>query len=152
MLRDERKDLSRRHFMRNVAIGGVALGAGAVLIRSETAKADSAELSKLFKGKKLADGTGKVNLSGPAIAENGKVVPLTVSMADGSKAKAVYLFVDENPSPLASKLVLKSGAPYLSTNIRMKQTSTVRGIVEMADGSVLQTTRTVKVTIGGCGG
>lgn len=153
MITEEKKGLSRRHFMQGVAVGGVALGAGAVLTSAGVAKADAdAELSKLLKGKKPADGAGKVTVKAPAIAENGKVVPITIEMADDQKAKAVHLFVDNNPAPLAGTLRIKAAAPYLSTNIRMKKSSSVRGIVEMADGKVLQTTRSVKVTIGGCGG
>jgi len=153
MITEEKKGLSRRHFMQGVAVGGVALGASAVLTTAGVAKADvDGELNKLTKGKKPGNGSGKITVKAPAIAENGKVVPITIEMADDQKAKAVHLFVDENPVPLAGTLTLKAAAPYLSTNIRMKKTSTVRGIVQMADGSFLETTRNVKVTIGGCGG
>jgi len=151
MTQVDERDLSRRHFMKGVMVGGIALGGGAVLMRSGLAKASPA-VDSLFKGRKTQSGAGKVHLKANAIAENGRVVPLTVSADDSLNVKAVYLLIDKNPVPLAAKLNTKGASAYLSTNVRMRETSVVRGIVELADGTLLETSREVKVTIGGCGG
>ena len=41
--------------------------------------------------------------------------------------------------------------PYVKLNIKMAETSTVRVIAE-ADGGHYMATKSIKVTIGGCGG
>ena len=148
----EERGTSRRRFIKGAVIGGVALGGATVLGGSQRALARPAALDKVFGGRKTIDGAGKVRIKAPAIAENGRVVPITISGDDNLKTKAVYLVIDNNPVPLATKLNTRGAAAFLSTNARMRETSIVRGIVELQDGTLLETSRPVKVTIGGCGG
>ncbi|MGF1446986.1 MAG: thiosulfate oxidation carrier protein SoxY [Pikeienuella sp.] len=94
---------------------------------------------------------GGIDLGTPEIAENGNTVPVEVS-AEG--AAAIMLLAAGNPSPGVGtfsfgKLAAGSGA---STRIRLASTQDVIAVAKMQDGSFNMVKRTVKVTIGGCGG
>lgn len=93
---------------------------------------------------------GKVKLKAPDIAENGAVIPVTVSSKlAGSK---VAIFQDANPeSTVAVFTVPKDGIIDYSIRIKMAKTGKVIAVVE-SDGKLYTASKTVKVTIGGCGG
>jgi sulfur-oxidizing protein SoxY len=44
------------------------------------------------------------------------------------------------------------GQAYVGTNLRLGESTDVRAIAEMSDGTLLQAKQEVKVTVGGCGG
>lgn len=92
-----------------------------------------------------------VQMKIPDIAENGAVVPVTIttSLAD---VESISVIVDNNPTPLAAFFALGPKAlPTVSVRIKMGQSSQVRAIVK-AGGQLYSTSKEVKVTIGGCGG
>ncbi len=92
-----------------------------------------------------------VNLKAPDIAENGAVVPVTVSSGIAN-VESIAIIVDDNPSPLTAVFELGADAiADVSTRIKMGKTSTVLAVVK-ADGKLYGTQKEVKVTIGGCGG
>jgi sulfur-oxidizing protein SoxY len=92
-----------------------------------------------------------VKLKAPDIAENGAVVPVTVS-ASMDNVDSISIIVAANPGPLTSTYMLSSSCePFVSTRIRMAKTSDVIGVVK-ANGKLYSATKEVKVTIGGCGG
>ncbi|NIA04581.1 MAG: thiosulfate oxidation carrier protein SoxY [Proteobacteria bacterium] len=99
-----------------------------------------------------------VTMKTPIIAENGAVVPVNISsdlpMKPGNYVKKIYIFVDENYNPFIASMDLTpaSGKAAFSLRIKMRKTSQVRAIVETNKGKLYGTTKTVKVTIGGCGG
>jgi sulfur-oxidizing protein SoxY len=87
----------------------------------------------------------------PEIAENGAVVPVTVSttLAD---VESISIVVKNNPRPLVASFEIPAGTlPDVSSRIKMGETSDVTAVVKTADG-LYSTSRQVKVTIGGCGG
>jgi len=87
----------------------------------------------------------------PDIAENGAVVPVTVS-TELENVESISIVVDNNPTPLAASFDMSpSMLATVSVRIKMGQSSDVRAIVK-ADGKLYSTTKEVKVTIGGCGG
>jgi sulfur-oxidizing protein SoxY len=45
-----------------------------------------------------------------------------------------------------------TGAAVIGTNLRLGETTDVRAIAELTNGTLLQAKREVKVTVGGCGG
>jgi len=93
----------------------------------------------------------QITLKAPDIAENGAVVPVSVS-TDMPNVESISIYVKENPSPLAATFEMtENSVADVSTRIKMSKTSDVIAIVK-ADGKVYQTAREVKVTIGGCGG
>ena len=106
-------------------------------------------IGKFTGGAEVKD--GGVEIGAPEIAENGNTVPVEVS-AEG--AAAIILVATGNPRPEVAtfhfgKLSAGSAA---STRIRLAQTQDLLAVAKMSDGSFAKGTRTVKVTIGGCGG
>ena len=118
---------------------------------------------KAFTDKKMEDaiqsyfGTGEitpsdqVKLKAADIAENGAVVPVTVS-SDMENIDDIAIVVENNPSPLAAAFQFTPVvSPQISTRIKMGKTSNVHAIVR-SNGKLYSTSKEVKVTIGGCGG
>ena len=92
-----------------------------------------------------------IKIKAPDVAENGRVVPITVS-SDIPDITSIAILAKENNMPLSSTFSLGKGAEsYLSTRIKMAKTSDVI-VVVTAGGKVYQNSVTVKVTLGGCGG
>jgi len=98
-----------------------------------------------------ATASDQVTMKIPDIAENGAVVPVTVS-TDIENVESISLLVVNNPTPLASTVNFgPRSLPNVSVRIKMGQSSPVIAIVK-ADGKLYSTEKEVKVTIGGCGG
>ena len=93
---------------------------------------------------------GKVKLKAPDIAENGAVIPITVSSK--LAGKTVAIFQEANPGRAAAVYTVPAnGIIDYSLRIRMAKTAKVIAVVE-ADGKLYSASKVVKVTIGGCGG
>ncbi|WBL78648.1 thiosulfate oxidation carrier protein SoxY [Bradyrhizobium xenonodulans] len=100
---------------------------------------------------KTAEPSDKVKLDAPEIAENGGVVPISVTTTL-DKVISISFFVAENPSALAANYKISDGTiPSVANRLKMAKTSKVVAIVE-ADGKLYSATKEVKVTVGGCGG
>jgi sulfur-oxidizing protein SoxY len=109
-----------------------------------------ADAIKLLYGK-TAEASDKVKLDAPEIAENGAVVPVSVSttLAD---VTSISILVAENPNALIASYKLPAGTvPSIANRIKMAKTSNVIVVVE-AGGKLYSATKEVKVTVGGCGG
>jgi sulfur-oxidizing protein SoxY len=105
---------------------------------------------KLLYGK-TAEPSDKVKLDAPEIAENGAVVPISVSstLAD---VTSISILVAENPNALAASYKIPAGTmPSVANRLKMAKTSNVIAVVE-AGGKLYSATKEVKVTVGGCGG
>ncbi|SNS52683.1 thiosulfate oxidation carrier protein SoxY [Tropicimonas sediminicola] len=96
-------------------------------------------------------GSGGLTLTAPEIAENGNTVPIAV---DAPGAAAILLLATGNPTPGVAEFKFGelAGSQAASTRIRLAGTQDVVAVAKMADGSFVQASSTVKVTIGGCGG
>jgi len=128
----------------------MALGASAVAMLPMPAMADVDDLIAAFTGGAEV-GEGGLTLTAPEIAENGNTVPVEVS-APG--AVSIMLLATGNPTPGAATFNFGplAGSQSASTRIRLAKTQNVMAVAKMADGSFVQVTQEVKVTIGGCGG
>ena len=134
---------------RDTLILGAAAGAAAALPSAVAAAGTVEEAIAAFTGG-AAPGEGGVDISAPEIAENGNTVPIEVS-AEG--AAEILVLAAGNPSPgVATFKFGKMAVPAASTRIRLAGTQDVMAVAKMQDGSFRQASRTVKVTIGGCGG
>ena len=112
-------------------------------------KGDADAIKALYG--KTAEPSEKVNLDAPEIAENGAVVPITVSstLAD---VTSISILVAENPNALAASYKIPAGTlPSVASRLKMAKTTNVIAIVE-AGGKLYSATKEVKVTVGGCGG
>lgn len=137
--------LSRRDAL-SLALGGVAVTALPGMAFADAA----ADAVAAFTGGAAA-GTGGITLTAPEIAENGNTVPVSV---DAPGAVAIAVFATGNPTPAVATFNFgpAAGSQAAATRIRLSKTQDVLAVAKMADGSFVQASATVKVTIGGCGG
>ncbi|MGB5560439.1 MAG: thiosulfate oxidation carrier protein SoxY [Paracoccaceae bacterium] len=96
-------------------------------------------------------GTDGLTLTTPEIAENGNTVPVSV---DAPGAEAIAVFATGNPTPKVATFNFGplAGSQSATTRMRLAGTQDVVAIARMPDGSFIQASAVVKVTIGGCGG
>jgi len=93
----------------------------------------------------------QIKLKIPDIAENGAVVPVTVS-TDLADVESISIIVANNPTPFVASFDMSPRVlPSVSVRIKMGESSQVMALVK-AGGTLYSTSRDVKVTIGGCGG
>lgn len=93
-----------------------------------------------------------VTIVGPDIAENGAVVPFTLSTALPG-VKHMLLLVEKNPSVLIAQFNMTDMVEAnFVTRSKMGQSSDVYAVAIMNDGKALFAKKEVKVTLGGCGG
>ncbi|MBA2408714.1 MAG: thiosulfate oxidation carrier protein SoxY [Gammaproteobacteria bacterium] len=91
----------------------------------------------------------KIRLNVPAVAENGAIVPLTVT-ADLDRVEQIAILAADNPNPLTSIYAISIGTlPYVSTRIKMRATAEVLAVAK-SGSRVYYTARRVKVSVGGC--
>jgi sulfur-oxidizing protein SoxY len=154
---------SRRRFLALSALTGV-LAVGLDTLRTVAAfAADAAGWpADAFKQKSEADAaktlygksfepSDKVKLEAPEIAENGAVVPISVSTTLPN-VTSISVMVKENPYVLAASYKIPEGTmPAVSTRLKMAKTSEVVAVVE-SGGKLYSASKEVKVTVGGCGG
>lgn len=152
----------RRTFLKSTgAASTVAVAVAAGLLKPGQVLA--AEWNKAaFESKNVADALKGLGVAGtvdskdiaikaPDIAENGAVVPVEVTSKIAGTTEIVIL-VEKAPAPMVASFDLANGAEgYVSTRIKMGQTSNVRVVVK-AGGKAYAAVKEVKVTIGGCGG
>jgi sulfur-oxidizing protein SoxY len=157
-------DRTRRLIVQGAVASSLAgLGLPASITWSPAHAADAAQWPKeAFQQKtqdeaikslygKTAEESDKVKLDAPEIAENGAVVPITVSstLAD---VTSISIFVTENPFPLAAAYKIPAGTQAMvGSRLKMAKTSKVVAMVE-SGGKVYSASKEVKVTVGGCGG
>jgi sulfur-oxidizing protein SoxY len=111
---------------------------------------DAADAIKALYGK-TAEPSDKVKLDAPEIAENGAVVPISVT-TDLADVTSISFLVTDNPNALAASYRIPAGTmPSVANRLKMAKTSNVIAIVE-AGGKLYSATKEVKVTVGGCGG
>jgi sulfur-oxidizing protein SoxY len=154
---------SRREALKGsggMAVMGLAVAAG--LFKPGSAWAQQGWNKDAFSTKSLNDTVKAMGgssaaeskdivINSPDIAENGAVVPFTIS-SKLPKTEQMALLVEKNPNILAASFNIPQGTePSVNTRVKMGGTSNVIALVK-ADGKFYYTTKEVKVTIGGCGG
>lgn len=113
-------------------------------------KSEADVIKVLYAGKASAP-SDKVKLDAPEIAENGAVVPISVS-TDLSEVASISILVLENPYTLAASYKLPAGtAAAVANRLKMAKTTKVVALVE-SGGKLHRAEKEVKVTVGGCGG
>lgn len=155
-------NMKRRVFLKGtLASSAVAVAVGAGLLSPRQvlaawpksafeAKDVSAALSGLY-GNDLAPASSEVEVDAPDIAENGAVVPVTVKTSL-KNVESISIIAEKNQTPLvASFNMTPKTEGYISTRIKMGESSNVIAIVK-AGGKLHSARKEVKVTIGGCGG
>ena len=162
---------SRRSFLRSCAMGVAGLVLSGAVSRSEGLLAatrlrgpedpevPNEEVARILKGLfgNRPIRRGHVSLDMPAVAEDGRVVPVIIEsdlpMSKEQYVKGVHLIVDHNPDAhlAAFHLTPALGQVSISTRIKMKRTTWVRAILETNTGEVWAGYTRVLVTLNGCG-
>ena len=149
---------SRRLLIRQ----GAALAAGALLL-SRAASAQPSWPRSAFEARNLADAlkalgvapvaaSGDVLLQTPDLAEDGSVVPMSMS-ASAPGVRQMALLVERNPAPLAALFTLSEAVePQLSLRLKVQESTRVLALALLADGRALEASRELRVTAGGCVG
>jgi sulfur-oxidizing protein SoxY len=89
--------------------------------------------------------------STPEIAENGAVVPISITSSI-PKTESISILVEKNPNTLSAVFTIPAGTdPSISTRVKMGESSAVYALIK-ADGKYYVAQRDIKVTLGGCGG
>ncbi len=151
----------RRNVLKSAAgAGTVAVAVAAGLMKPTLALASAPRSA--FEAKNVGDALKGMGASAPAdskdiaikapdIAENGAVVPVEVT-SNIAGTTTIAIMAEKNATPLVADFDLSGGAVgFVSTRIKMGQTSLIRAVVT-AGGKSYTAAKEVKVTIGGCGG
>lgn len=151
----------RRNVLKGAAgAGTVAVAVAAGLLKPTMAMA--AAPRSAFESKTVGDALKGIGATAPAdskdiaikapdIAENGAVVPVEVTSKIAGTTM-IAIIAEKNATPLVADFDLSGGAQgFISTRIKMGQTSLIRAVVT-AGGKSYTAAKEVKVTIGGCGG
>jgi len=153
---------TRRSFLRaGMAAGTVAIAAGAGLLTPSSVLAawpkSAFTEKKLDKAINILTGgsnpaaSAKIKVDAPDIAENGAVVSVTVT-STLSDIETISIFVPVNNAPLCSSYVLsKQSDGIITGRIKMAKTSDIVAVIK-AGGKLHTAKKSVKVTLGGCGG
>lgn len=132
-----------------MALGFGAAAVAAFLPRLALAATAEERIAEFTGGATAAE--GGITLTAPEIAENGNTVPISVD-APGAAAIMVLALGNPNPEVATFNFGPLAASQMASTRIRLAKTQDVLAIARMADGSFVQASQEVKVTIGGCGG
>lgn len=153
--------MKRRTFLQGTfaaTAAGMAVGAGLLSPRAVLADwaahkgaFEAASLADAFKVMGDAKASSDITVKAPDIAENGAVVPITVSSTIAG-VTSISILAEKNSQPLSAIFNLGEGAEaFVSTRLKIGNTGNVVAIVKAGDKSY-KAHKEVKVTIGGCGG
>jgi sulfur-oxidizing protein SoxY len=149
---------TRRETLKQSAIVAGLLASAGLLPQQALAYNNDA-----FKAKTIADAvkalggqapveSKDVSITGPDIAENGAVVPLTAASTLAG-VKQILVLVEKNPAALVALFnVTDAVEANFATRSKMGQSSDVYAVAIMQDGKAFYAKKEVKVTLGGCGG
>lgn len=149
---------TRRHLLKATGAFGVLMAVG-IITESQALALDNNPA--VFEAKTLAEAlaalggtpvnSAEINLITPDIAENGAVVPVSVTSAIPN-TQEIYILVEHNPNPASAGFIFPEGTlPFVQTRIKMGQTANIIAVVK-AEGKLYSFTKETKVTLGGCGG
>jgi sulfur-oxidizing protein SoxY len=133
-------------------VSGVVKPLNAAAAHRNTAGFESNALSEAVKALGAANPVESrdIVITAPDIAENGAVVPLAVTSRIPN-TQQISIIAEKNPRPLLATFDVSSGSEgYISTRIKMGETSNVWAVVK-ADGKFYSAKKEVKITVGGCG-
>lgn len=101
-------------------------------------------------GPRKPESSEQIRLEIPELAEDGAVVPVTVSTTLPG-VESIALLAEKNPTPLLAEFTLAADLePFVSTHIKLAASGLVLAVVR-AQGQSYSTQRMVKIMVGGCG-
>lgn len=130
---------------------GVAHAAGASDSDQERA-ARWGEIAKSIFGDRAIERTDTlVRIDAPVRAMDAALVPITLTMREPAKVKAVSLVIDDNPAPYAARFAFGPAADpsELKLRVRVNNYTDMHAVVETTDGKLYEAKQFVKAS-GGC--
>lgn len=142
---------------RRRTLGLLAGGAAMLAVRPAGATPEdlARHLRELFGTRPM--NAGKVKLELPRLAENGAVVPVTVSvdspMSEADHVRRIQLFAEKNPQPrvLDVELGPHNGLARVASRIRIADSQQILAVAVLSDDSLWSAAVHVEVTVAGCG-
>ena len=164
-------ELPRRSFLQTLALASAGLVGSAAFSRSgrllglvrpggpDDPEIPNEEVARIYRerfgGRAIT--RAHVQLDMPAVAEDGRVVPVIIEsdlpMTADHYVKGIHLIVDHNPDAHLAGFYLTPavGQVSISTRIKMKRSTWVRAILETNTGELWADYAKVLVTLNGCG-
>lgn len=141
---------------RRIITSALALAAVPALVRAapDIPRATQEAIAEVTKGVQVS--AGRVRVTMPKLAENGRSVPFTLAvespMSETDYVRTVHVFAGKNPIPTVARFHFapQSGDAYVKTRVRLADTQHVVALAEMSDGSFWTGQTHVVVTLGGC--
>lgn len=145
-------DASRRRVLHTLAASACLL-----VVRPATATPEElvAALRETFGDRPIA--RGRVKLEIPRLAENGSVVPVTVSvdspMTEQEYVKSIHLFAEKNHLPriLEVQLGPYNGKAVVSSRVRVATSQQLTAVAMLSDGSLWSAAADIEVVTSECG-
>jgi len=105
----------------------------------------------IFGDRKIEPTDSLIKIDAPIRALDAALVPITLRMPEKDRIKAVYLVIDDNPSPYAAHFIFGPAANPAEVKLRVRIDSytNVHAVAETKDGRLFQTVAFVKAS-GGC--
>jgi sulfur-oxidizing protein SoxY len=136
---------------------GLALQAGIVSAQvPEDEAAARAERWKIlqqaiFGERAVRDGAGVIELDAPPRALDAALVPVSLRLVGNQPVKALYLVIDNNPSPLSAHIKFGplADASSMTLRVRVNEYTLMHAIAETQDGGLYVAEKFVKAA-GGC--
>lgn len=159
MTRMQKISLARRRLLQasgSVLTLAATLGLGLLPARARAgasrpafeARTQAAALQQL--GAESALESPDIFIKAPQLSENGAFVPLEVT-SNIPGTSSISVLVEKNRYPLIATFRFGAGVEaFVSTRIKMAETSAVRAVVQ-ADGKFYTAATEVMVILGGCG-
>lgn len=151
---------SRRTFIKkSVALSGYSFITTGILLATPEASAEwlaettstdilQQTIKRLFKDQKIIE-SDQIVIQIPKTAENGASVPITVT-SSLKNVEGISILIEKNPIPLVAKFELSADlAPFVSTRLKIAESSAVAVIVETNEGFYTASKKVI-VTQGGC--
>jgi len=105
----------------------------------------------IFGDRKVLDGTGVIQLDAPQRALDAALVPVGLQLTTQEPVKALYLVIDNNPSPLAAHVSFgpKADPRSMKLRVRVNEYTLMHAVAETQSGKLYMTEKFVKAA-GGC--
>ena len=148
--------MQRRNFLKSSAlVAGLAMTTIPTMSLAKNPNVISKKAAhKAIVGKGKVKTSDKLQFSAPEIAENGKVVPIKIKFtgADSSKVKSAHILSDNDNSRVIDVFFTNHNKEvFVATRMKMAKTQNLIALVVMKDGTVYESKKETKLTIGGCG-
>jgi sulfur-oxidizing protein SoxY len=133
------------------SLGPTARAAGASDTEQERAARWREIAASIFGDRQIERTDTLVKLDAPARALDAALVPITLTMPEKDRIKAVSLIIDDNPSPYAAKFEFgpAADAGELKVRVRVNNYTDMHAVVETTDGRLYEAKQFVKAS-GGC--